>query len=310
MAGTNQVDDLTRAAVPRASLMRAATYASVGVAGVLVVTKIGAWAATDSVALLSSLVDSLLDVGASVIILLAVRQALVPADREHRFGHGKLESIAGLGQAAFIGGSAVFLLFAAGNRFLHPSPIEHAGLGIGVMALSIVLTLGLVLFQAYVVGRTASVAVAADSLHYKADLLMNVSVIVALLLASELGWNAADPIFAIAIAAYILKCAYDIARSSIDLLMDRELPDEDRARIAEIAQAHDEVHSIHDLRTRSSGTNIFIQFHLVLDPDLRLMRAHEIADEVEERVMTAYPSAEVIIHQDPEGIEEPAPEFQ
>ncbi len=291
-------------------LMRLATYASVAVAGTLVVAKLVAWFSTDSVALLSSLVDSLLDIGASLINLLAVRHALQPADREHRFGHGKLESIAGLGQSAFIAGSAIFLLFEAGNRVAHPRAIVHGSAGIAVMVFSIVLTLALVMFQSYVVRRTASVAITADSIHYRSDLLMNIGVIVALVLSHWLGWFIADPIIALLIAVYILHSAFTITRQSFDALMDRELPDEERQRIRDIATSHPEVHSLHDLRTRSAGRYVFIQFHLVLDADISLLRAHEIADQVEAEVLAVFPDAEVIIHQDPEGIDEEVPEFR
>jgi ferrous-iron efflux pump FieF len=293
-----------------ATLMRLATYASVSVAGVLLLIKLVAWILTDSVAMLSSMVDSLLDIGASMINLVAVRHALTPADREHRFGHGKMESIAGLGQAAFIAGSAVFLLFEAGSRFVHPRTVENGAIGIGVMVFSIVLTFGLVQFQSYVVRKTGSVAISADSIHYKADLLMNMGVIVALVLATGFGWHIVDPIFAILVAFYILFSAWKIASTSVDMLMDREFGDADRARIREIALDHPEVHGMHDLRTRSSGTNAFIQFHLVLDSEITLLHAHDIADEVEIQVRAAFPFAEVIIHQDPEGIEEDTPTFE
>ena len=291
------------------TLMRVATYASVSVALVLIVVKAVALAYTDSVALLSSFIDSLLDLGASLINLVAVSHALAPADREHRFGHGKAESIAGLGQAAFITGSAVFLLFEAGDRLIHPSPVENGAIGVGVMAFSIVLTFALVQFQRYVVRSTGSVAISADSLHYKGDLLMNASVILALVLSTQLGWHTLDPIFAIAIAIYILSAAWKIATNSFDMLMDREFADGERERIREIALSHAEVREMHDLRTRSSGTSSFIQFHLELDGEMTLLRAHEIADEVEAKIRTAFPAADVIIHQDPEGLEQDTPVF-
>ncbi len=298
-----------RSVASSGTLMRVATYASVSVAAVLIVVKAVALAYTDSVALLSSLIDSLLDLAASLINLVAVSHALAPADREHRFGHGKAESIAGLGQAAFITGSAVFLLFKAGDRLIHPSPVENGAIGIGVMGFAIVLTFGLVQFQRYVVRRTGSVAISADSLHYKSDLLMNASVIIALVLSTQLGWHALDPIFAIAIAIYILFAAWKIVTNSFDMLMDREFTDADRERIREISLSHAEVREMHDLRTRSSGTSSFIQLHLELDGEITLIRAHEIADEVEAMIRAAFPAADVIIHQDPEGLEQDTPVF-
>ena len=284
--------------------MVAATYASVSVAAILICAKLGAWLFTDSVSLLSSLVDSLLDAAASLVNLFAVRSALQPADREHRFGHGKAESLAGLGQAAFIAGSGVFLLLESVERLIKPSAVERGLIGIGVMAFSILLTLVLVGFQIYVVKRTNSIAISADSLHYRIDILVNLAVIVSLFLASILGWALADPLFAILIVAYMGLGAYKILRRSLNDLMDTEFSEADRARIREIVLAHPEVRDIHDMRTRSSGPDAFIQLHIEMDRELTLMAAHEISDQVMYSVERAFPNAQVLIHQDPEGVEE------
>jgi len=295
----------TSAAGERSSRLKyVAAGASVGVASVLIAAKAGAWFATGSVSLLSTLVDSLLDLAASLVNFVAVHQAAQPPDREHRFGHGKAEPLAGLAQAAFVGGSAVFLIVQAAEKLVHPTPISNSTIGIGVMVLSIALTLVLVLFQRFVVQRTGSVAIAADSLHYRADLFVNISVIIALLLATKGGWIVADPLLALVIAAYILWGAVGIFRSSLNLLMDRELPEEDRARIRRIASAHPSVIAIHDLRTRSSGTQTFIQFHLEMQGDLSLYDAHAISDDVMDEIEEAFPGAEVLIHEDPFGVEE------
>jgi len=299
-----ELNSPTGIAPEKARLMRLATYASVSVAVVLIVIKAWAWVGSGSIVLLSSLVDSILDALASMVNLIAVRHALEPADAEHRFGHGKLESLASLGQAAFIGGSAVFLVFEAGNRLIHPQAISGAGIGMAVMGVSIVLTLFLVIFQGYVVRRTGSIAISADSLHYRSDLLVNVGVIVALFAVSTMGWGYVDPVAALAVAIYILYGAWKIARQSFDMLMDREIPEQERRRIREIVMSHEDVHDMHDLRTRSAGVSSFIQFHIELDPDMTLLRAHDIADRVEFSIRDAYPEAEVIIHQDPHGYEE------
>ncbi|MCH8035712.1 MAG: cation diffusion facilitator family transporter [Proteobacteria bacterium] len=287
-----------------ARLMRRATYASVAVAGTLFVVKLAAWRFTDSVSLLSTLIDSLLDAAASTINLLAVRHALRPADREHRFGHGKAEPLAALGQTAFIAGSAVFLVIEAGRRLFAPRPVLQVEVGIGVMILAIVVTFALTRFQAHVVRQTGSVAIKADSLHYLGDILVNAAVIVALLLASQFGWFIADPLFGIAIAGYILIVAWRIARGAFDMLMDRELPEPERARIGRIVLDHPSVIDMHDLRTRTSGRKTFIQVHIELDGGMSLYQAHDVADEVEASLRAAYPGAEVIIHQDPHGIDE------
>ena len=285
--------------------MRLASYASVGVAVILIVAKSVAWIMTDSIALLSSLLDSLLDLIASIVTMVAIHHSLQPADREHRFGHGKIEALAALAQSAFIVGSAVLLLFEAGKRALTPQPIEHAEIGIYVMLFSIVLTFVLVMFQNWAIRKSGSVAISADSLHYKGDLLMNAAVIAAILIVSELGWYLADPLFGAAIAGYIIWSAYQIVRGSLDMLMDRELPDGEREKIRAIALSHAAVEAVHDLRTRQSGLTYFIQLHLEMDGDMKLLRAHEIADEVELALMEAYPGSEIIIHQDPAGVEEP-----
>ncbi len=290
-----------------ARLMRRAAYAAVAVAGVLILAKLVAWTLTGSVAMLSTLIDSMLDALASGVNLFAVHHATQPADREHRFGHGKAEAIAGLGQAAFVTGSAVFLLFAAGHRLFDPVPIGSGTVGIAVMLFSIAMTVGLVTYQRKVIRRTGSVAISADSLHYLGDVLVNVGVIVSLLLAAGLGLALADPIFGIAIALYILSNAWVIAREALDILMDRELDDEDRQRIVDIARSHPEVLALHDLRSRRSGTRAFIQVHLEMDGALSLYRAHAIADQVEAEILEAFPNAEVIIHQDPAGIPEDHP---
>ncbi len=287
-----------------ARLMRLATYASVSVACILIVAKVTAWLMTDSVSLLSTLIDSTLDALASLLNLYAVHHALQPADNEHRFGHGKAEPLSGLAQAGFITGSAAFLLIQAGQRLFEPQEIENVNAGLVVMGISIALTFVLIVFQRYVVGQTGSVAIRADSLHYQTDLLVNASVVVSLLLATKVGWVAADPIFAIAIAAYIGWGAWQIAIIALDILMDKELPDEDRENIKTVAAKIPGVRSIHDLKTRTSGTKRFIQLHVVMSPSITLLEAHEIAENVIAQLEEAYPDADVLVHEDPDGHDE------
>jgi len=290
--------------------MRLATYASISVALVLIVAKTIAWGISDSVSLLATLIDSTLDALASLINLIAVRHALSPADKEHRFGHGKAEALAGLGQAAFITGSACFLLLESGRRIANPVVLESYGVGMGVMLLSIVATLALLRFQRYVIRKTDSTAIKADALHYRTDLLVNGSVIVALWLSVQ-GWAGFDALFAIGIAIYILYSAWEIVKQAFDHLMDRELPNADRDKIIGIANLHEAVHGLHDLRSRRAGTATFIQLHLELDDDLTLLQAHKISDEVEASLQAVYPGAEIIIHIDPVSVvaNEPVPEF-
>lgn len=285
-------------------LMRLASYASVAVAALLIAVKFIAYALTDSVAMLASLVDSLLDVVASLVNLLALRHALEPADLEHRFGHGKVEALAGLAQSAAIAGSSVFLLLEASERLLNPHPVSASEIGIAVSLFAIVVTYALVLFQRYVLARTGSLVISADSLHYVGDLLSNGATALAIFLSATFALAYADGLFAVLIAGYILIGSWSIFRKSYDMLMDHELPEEQRKRIGQVVLGHPEVRSFHDLRTRLSGTQIFIQLHIDLDPDMTLTRAHVISDEVEARLCAAFPGAEVLIHQDPAGLNE------
>ncbi len=287
-----------------ANQIRYASYASVVVASVLILIKLGAYLATNSVALLASFIDSLLDVAASLINLIAIRHALVPADEDHRFGHGKAEPLAGLAQSAFIAGSALFLIVEAGDRLFSPQSIEHGTIGITVMVISLVLTIALVGYQRHVIKMTGSIAIKADNLHYVGDVLVNLSIIIALVLSLYLEWYIADPLFALGVAAYVLYSAWEIVQGSLDQLMDRELPDEARDKIIQIALSHPEVRNFHELRTRTSGHITFIQLHLEMDPVLTLVKAHQISDEVEAEIHKVFPDSEVIIHEDPEGLEE------
>lgn len=279
-------------------LMRWATYASVATAITLIISKLVAAVLTGSVSILASLFDSMMDAAASILNLLAVHYALQPPDREHRFGHGKAEPLAGLAQAAFIAGSALFLILHTMNRLLHPQPINAGGIGIGVLIFSMVATAALLSFQHYVIRRTNSTAIRADALHYATDLLSNAAVLVALWLAL-LGWRLADPLFALGIAIYIFYSAGQIGYEAIQLLMDRELPPEVYARIKQLARAHPLVRGVHDMRTRCSGPTYFVQLHLVLDDQMPLVEAHQVGDEVEAAIVAVFPNADVLIHHDP-----------
>lgn len=286
-----------------ARLKRLATWAAVGVATTLICVKIWAWVLTGSMSMLASLVDSTLDFVASGLNLLAVRHALTPADEEHRFGHGKAEALAGLGQAAFIGGSAAFLFFQSLDRMFNPSPVTQTSVGLAVMGVSLLLTIGLVGFQRYVMARTRSLAIGADQLHYSTDIFTNIGVIVAFVLSGLWGWHFADPLISLMIAFTIAWGAFKILSGSWQELMDREFDEADRSRIKQIVSAHKEVVSLHDLRTRRAGHRSFIQLHLELPPDMTLKVAHRISDEVENEILKAFPEAEVLTHQDPAGYE-------
>ncbi|HKQ44756.1 MAG TPA: cation diffusion facilitator family transporter [Rhizomicrobium sp.] len=287
--------------------MRRAAIASVAVSLFLVGVKTFAYFISHSVAMLASLMDSALDLFTSSLNLIAIRSALTPADAEHRFGHGKAEALAGLAQGAFISASALFVAIQAVNRIIAPEPIDRSIEALIVMGIAIVCTAGLVLYQRKVIARTGSLAVEADHSHYLSDLITNMGVVLALLLSSFLGWTLADPLIALAVAGVMLFAAFGVGRESFNQLMDRELPQEERARICRIAQSHPAVKNVHDLKTRTAGLSTFIQLHLGLDPAMSLTEAHAVSDAVERALLAAYPGAEVIIHQDPAGLE-PLPE--
>ncbi len=287
--------------------MQRAALASLVVSILLVLLKAVAYLVTDSVAMLSALADSGLDVFTSAINLVAVHQALQPADAEHRFGHGKAEPLAGLAQGAFIAGSATFLVIAAINRFLEPHTVGHGAVAIAVMVFSIAAAGALVAFQRMVVARTKSVAIGADRIHYFGDVVTNVGVLIAILLATQFRLPLADPIVGLGVAVFLGWNAWSVFRQSYDQLMDRELPDGERDRIKTIVMRHADVLNMHDLRTRAAGISTFIQLHIELDPAISLTRAHEVSDLVEADIMASFPNAEVIIHQDPAGVEMPLP---
>lgn len=279
-------------------LLKRVTYASVATAMILIVAKAIAWYLSSSIGILASLIDSLMDSFASIINLFAVRYALQPADDDHHFGHGKAEPLAGLAQASFIAGSAVFLIFNAIDRLQNPHVLTHTDIGIAVMVFSIVITFFLVVYQRHVVKITNNLAIKADSLHYVTDLLSNFSILVALYL-TVAGFLWADAVFAILISLYIFRSAFEIGNSSFQQLMDRNLDAETEELILKTINETKDILGLHDFKTRQSGKHKFIQFHLEMDSSFSLLKAHEIADGLEQRLLALIPDAEVIIHEDP-----------
>ena len=282
-------------------LIKLATWASVVAAISLIGVKTWGWDQTQSVSLLASLIDSTMDSAASLINFFAIRYAMAPADKEHRFGHGKAEALAGLAQALLILVSIGLLLTQTLGRLWNPLVVENTPIGISIMLVSMVLTGALVVFQWYVVKRTQSNAIKADSLHYTSDFLMNFGVIIALFLAS-IGYHGADPYFALSIGAFVVYSAWGIAQSAFHLLLDHELSDEQRHLITQLALTQPQVIGMHDLRSRQSGHMQFIQLHLELQEDMLLLEAHGVAEALEHRIMAVFPYADVIIHLDPVSV--------
>lgn len=283
-------------------LRRWSSYVSFTVAVVLVTAKASAWFVTDSLSLLASLVDAVVDVTAAFVTVVGVHYAGRPADAMHRFGHGKAESLAALIQALLLAGAAGVLIIDGVQRLVTPQVVARLNLGLGVIAGSTLLTALLVLFESYVTKRTRSHAIAADRTHHLSDVAANLAVLLALALTAATGWQRFDPLFAIVIAIFFGWIAYRIARSAAHTLLDHELSDDDRRRIMQLVGAHPDARGMHDLRTRSSGVAQFIEFHLELDGDLSVHAAHTIADSIECVLKGALPAAEVIVHVEPAGI--------
>jgi len=284
-----------------ADLTRRAALASVSMATFLLLLKgYAAWR-TGSIAMLGSLADTGLDLIASLITLYGVRLAATPADRDHRFGHGKAEALAALFQVGIITFSAVGIGWRAVDRLVHGEVTAHAEYGIAVSILAIAATLLLVAYQRRVIASTGSVAIETDYVHYQSDLLLNGSVIVALVAEQYLGLTGADPVFGFAIALWLAWGAWKASSRAIDQLMDKEWPEEKRRRFIEVAARHPELKGLHDLRTRSSGMHDFVQFHVWVDPNMTVAEVHKVMDEVEHKLEAEFPGCEVLIHPDPEG---------
>ena len=287
-------------------LMRLSTYITVMGASLIVVAKLYGWFITESVTMLASLVDSLLDTCVSTMNLLALHYSLRPADHEHRFGHGKVEDIAVFLQSIFFGSSGIFLIYAAIKRLFTPDYhiIDANVQGIEILLFSMLITLVIVGFQYYVMRRAKSNVIEADSLHYISDFLTNIAAIIGLGVASYCDLPIFDSLAAIAIACYIIFNAVKMFRKSFNNLMDHEFDEKEKQVIIDLIKANKKILGFHDLKTRYSGTKPFIQFHLVLDSNILLKQAHVIVSEIEDTILCKLPDAEIIIHTDPDGIDE------
>ena len=296
-----------RSAADRGRLNRSAAFASIGVAAVLVLLK--AWAAwsTGSAAMLGSLADTALDLIASLTTLAGVWIAAMPADEEHRFGHGKAEALAAMIQIVLITLSAFGIALRAIGQLVDGVRPEAAESGIAVSLVAMGATLALLAWQRHVIRRTGSIAIATDHLHYKSDLLLNLAVIAALALDQYGGIAGADPAFGLLIAIWLAWGAWKASRQVIDNLMDREWPEDKKQRLLAALARHPELRGVHDLRTRTSGHRDFAQFHVWVDGNLPLREAHRIMEEIEVKLKAEFPDVEIIIHPDPEGHVDPGP---
>lgn len=288
-------------AAERGKLTTRAAMASISMAVTLIALKSYAALQTSSMAMLGSLADSSLDLVASLIVLLAVKIAAAPADHDHRFGHGKAEALAALVQVIIITFSAIFIGYRAVERLLAGAATAQAELGIGVSVIAILLTMALISYQRHVVKRTGSLAIGTDRLHYSSDLLLNGSVILALAMDQFFGWVGADAVFGVLIALWLAWGAWSASSHALDQLMDREWPEERRAQFLAATREYPELSGLHDLRTRSSGTHYFAQFHVWVPAEWTVKQAHDRLDRVEEELQKRFPDTEILIHVDPEG---------
>lgn len=285
-------------------LKKAAATASIMLSGGLCLLKIFGAFYTGSLAILSSLIDSLADVFASSVSYVAIRFSTRPASQEHRYGYGRAESISALVQSAFIAGSGLFVMYDGIGRLITPKPMEKPGLGIVIMLLSLSATILLIVFQKYVARKTSSPAIAADSAHYTVDVLTNLSIVLSLIVVKyfHIGWF--DVLTAFVISAYLIYNAYKIAAEAISALTDRELSEDIRQKVIDIVINSEGIDGYHDFRSRDLGGSYFFEIHLELDGNLTLNKTHELTDNVEEKIKNAFPGAQVIIHQDPYGLHE------
>jgi len=297
---------MNEAAAIRARLTRGAAYASIATALLLVGLKLWAVWETESTAMIGSLADTALDLFASLATLVGVWIAAMPADEEHRFGHGKAEALAAMLQVVLISLSAFGLAIRAIMQWIDGARVAAAEEGVIVSVIAIAATFALLLWQRYVIRRTGSVAIATDHLHYKSDLLLNVAVIAALLLDARMGIAGADPFFGLAIALWLGWSASRSAAEAVGHLMDKEWPEEQRRNFVELAARHPELSNLHDLRTRRSGNRDFVQFHVDLPGGMTIRQAHEIIERVETDLTSHFPDMELLIHIDPQGhVDEP-----
>ena len=283
-------------------LNRSAAYASIAVASLLVGLKFWAVWSTQSTAMLGSLADTVLDLVASLATLAGVWIAAQPADEEHRFGHGKAEALSAMFQVVLISISALTLAVRAAGQLVAGARPGGASEGIAVSGIAIVATLGLLAWQRRVIASTGSVAIATDHLHYKSDLLLNLAVIAALALDRYIGVPWADAAFGLLIALWLGWGAWHASTEAIDHLMDREWPDDRKARFLEVVARHPELKGLHDLRTRTSGNHDFVQFHMSVDPDMTVRAVHVVMDDIEAKLASEFPGTEFLIHPDPEGL--------
>jgi cation diffusion facilitator family transporter len=288
--------------ISHANLIKLSLLSSVFVSIIIIILKFYGLVITGSVSVLASLIDSGLDLSVSMMNYVALKYSLEPADDNHRFGHDKIQDIAIFVQSIFFFGSGIFTIFAAISHTLSHHEIESAYVGINVMSISIIITMFLLCFQIYVIKKTNSNLIKADKLHYFTDMCTNLAVIIGVYFGKD--YPIIDVILGSLIALYIIYGAYSLLRSSIKHLLDEEFDNKEKDIILKILAEFEEVKGVHDFKTRKAGDKSFIQFHLELDGKMTLYQSHEITEKIMNKIHSIFYNAEIIIHQDPEGIEE------
>jgi len=291
-------------------LVRSASIASLLVASTLIALKYYGWVATNSISLLGSLADSLIDFLASVFVFIAISYSLLPADAKHRFGYDKSEGLAAFIQSLLIGISGIYVCFEAITRLLNPSQINQPNIAIWIILVSIALTIALIVYQKYVVKKSQSMAIESDQYHYLTDTFINLSVLFSIVITGWTRFTFIDAVVGLLISGVVLYTAFILLKKSFKILLDQEIQSSHRDQIRKIALQHPQVLGFHDLRTRDTGRKYIIQFHLELDPKMSLLESHRITDEVTDNVLDVYPNSELIIHTDPLGIDEARDQFE
>ncbi len=290
-------------------LIKSATTASVLVAAIIIVSKLIGYVMTDAITILASLTDSLLDLAASLINFFAVRFALQPADNKYRFGYSKAEDLAVFSQASFFCISGLFLIFQSIKRIITPERIENGEVGLLVIGFSLVLSVLLIMYQRFVISKTNSTIVKADYLHYAVDIFSNIAVIISLYFSFYFELYIIDPLFGLAIAIYIIYGAWSLLQKAIKSLLDHEVVGEEKAWIEKTLKSNKDIIEELDFKPRYAGSKLFVQFHVELDPNLKLIEAHHIVEKIENKIITKFPNCEILIHKDPAGLEDHQKDF-
>ncbi|MER3445722.1 MAG: cation transporter [Candidatus Dadabacteria bacterium] len=273
---------------------------SVVVSFSLIVVKLLFGFLTNSISIFASAVDSFLDLAASSVNYFSIKKAEKPADREHRFGHGKAEGLAGVFQSLIFGGSSIYLIYVSVKRLVIKTPLQSLDLGIFIMIFSAFVSFFLARYLKRVSKDTESVALGADSVHYSSDVYTNLGVIFGLVIVKFTGLVLIDSLVSICVALYIIWSIATIFREAVDILMDRELPKEIVREVERIILKHKPlVKGFHKMRTRRSGSEKFIEFHLVVDHTLSFVESHRVAEEIIKDIENAIPNSDVMVHVDP-----------